>query len=199
MRIGKKAEALIVSYEGWDLPWEWPGGSSGITLPIGYDMGYDPFERDWKGLLEDQDFERLKAVVGLTGQRAKAVASTLRGIHIPRKAALQVFDKVTIPRYEDLTIKTFPNSNKMPPDAFGALVSLVFNRGSDLDDRPGRKPRGEMRDIRTVLERNDPASPNTLNTIAKLVRAQARYWTDNKQSDGDLHDRRLAEAALIAG
>jgi hypothetical protein len=45
MRIGKKAEALIINFEGWDVPWEWPGSSSGITLPVGYDIGYEPFAK----------------------------------------------------------------------------------------------------------------------------------------------------------
>src|SRR5882757_8587554 len=108
MQIGKQAEALILSFEGWDNPWQWPGQSSGITIPFGYDLGYEPFATDWAGLLDPKDFNRLNAVVGLKGQNAAKVASTLRGIHIPKDAATHVFETVTLPRYEAQTERVFP-------------------------------------------------------------------------------------------
>jgi hypothetical protein len=198
MKIGTRAESLIINFEGIDVPWQWPGGSSGITIPVGYDMGYEPFSHDWSGLLDSKDFNRLKAVAGLKGRKAEAVAHTLRGIHIPKEAYLKVFNSITLPRYEALTIQTFPGCERLHPDAFGALVSLIFNRGADLHDVPGRKPRGEMRSIYQVLRQADGRiTPAVVNRIADLVEAQARYWTDDKNSDGDLHDRRIDEANLI--
>jgi hypothetical protein len=197
MRIGKKAEALILNYEGWDLAWVWPGSSSGITIPFGYDLGYEPFARDWAGLLDPKDFQRLSAVVGLKGQKAAAVAHSLRGIHIPHAAATSIFERITVPRYEEETLHIYPNAIKGPADCFGALVSLVFNRGDDLRDRPGRKPRGEMRSIAQTLAQRDPAAKTTWMRVADLIEAQARYWPNNLRSDSDLHDRRVDEAALV--
>ena len=193
--ISKKAEDLILLFEGFDVPWRWPGESSGITIGRGYDLGYEPFTRDWNGLLSASDFERLRKTVGLVGNNAARVAPSLRGINIPVAIADQVFGNVTLPRYEQQTLHAFPNSDKLPEDAFGALVSIVFNRGAALaGDR-----RREMLAIHKLLLNSDPKSPDTLKQIAALVRSMARLWPDRKDSDNDLHDRRMREAELIEG
>ena len=43
------------------------------------------------------------------------------------------------------TLKAFPGANELHPDAFGALVSLVFNRGAAVTG----KNREEMKNIRS--------------------------------------------------
>lgn len=193
--ISQKAIDLILRFEGFDFPWIWPGGSSGITIGRGYDLGFEPFDRDWQGLLPQLDYLKLKTTMGLTGQAAHRVAPTLRGIRIPVSAADSVFSRVTLPKYEEQTVRTFPNSNKLPPDAFGALVSLVYNRGTSLDPTSDR--RREMVAIHEILRTRDPQNQLTLEDIANQVRSMARLWPDRQDSDGDLHDRRMAEADLI--
>jgi len=80
----------------------------------------------------------------------------------------------------------------LPADAFGALVSLVFNRGTDLDgDR-----RIEMRQIRSAIDTGNPG-PLLLQRIAAELRKMKRLWHNNPDSDGDLVDRREAEAKLV--
>src|SRR5205807_2124248 len=66
--ICSEALQLILAAEGMNQPGAWPGGSSGITLGIGYDLGYvtvDQFESDWGACLNKNARERLRAVVGL--------------------------------------------------------------------------------------------------------------------------------------
>ncbi len=190
MRIGEKAEKLIEECEGWDNPWVWPQGASGITIGIGYDLGYEPFEKDWKGNLSPAVFEELLPAVGKRGQSASVIAKKFQGIRIPREAAQKVFRTITIPRYEAQTMAVFPGSEKLPPDAFGSLVSVVFNRGPLLDQSDRRR---EMVELHRLFATGAPG----LDAVAKRVESMARLWADNKSSDGDLHDRRLKEAALI--
>ena len=198
MHSGKNAIALIINFEGWDVPWEWPGGSSGVTIPYGYDLGYEPFEKDWAGLLAGRDYSRLAKVVGLKGRAARDVTPSLHGIHVSRDEANHVFDAITLPRYELLVASTFPGSEKLPPDAFGALVSLVYNRGAGMKDRPGCISRAEMRDIRDLLNGMEKPTSGFLRKLAELVRVQARYWPEHgRESDSDLYHRRLDEGALI--
>lgn len=191
MRIGKKAEELIHRFEGIDVPWAWPGEASGITIPYGYDLGYENFQKDWKGLLPDSMFKALSKAVGVKGQAAKKIASQFKGIRVPLDKAAIVFENIVIPREEDKTIKVFPGSETLHPDAFGALVSLVYNRGPLIDKTDRRK---EMLALYQLFRNPKPFD---VRRIADLVESQKRLWPDVTRSDGDLHDRRIAEAELI--
>ena len=51
MLSSQKAIDLIHKFEGWDDPWIWPGDASGVTIGYGYDLGYEPFKKEWAGLL----------------------------------------------------------------------------------------------------------------------------------------------------
>ena len=62
-----KATRMIMDFEGLNQPFKWPGGSSGITLGIGYDLGYvimDQFESDWGPYLTSAQLNRLRDAVG---------------------------------------------------------------------------------------------------------------------------------------
>lgn len=175
----------------------WPGGASGVTIGIGYDLGYDKnFEADWDGKLTDEQMARLKRCKGLTSQRAKAALSGVRDIIISYEDAMSVFDEFTLPVYIHQTLDAFPNSENLPDDAFGALVSLVFNRGPLIDNSDRRK---EMKAIRNILlaGNDDLVDEEDIREIAAQVKSMARLWADNRDSDGDLHDRRIAEGDLI--
>src|SRR5438067_11642326 len=48
--ISDKARDLIFKFEDLDQPGEWPGGESGVTIGIGYDLGFatsEQFKADW--------------------------------------------------------------------------------------------------------------------------------------------------------
>lgn len=200
-RLSKRAFDLIIQFETGGREYyenflkrpTWPGGASGVTIAAGYDLGYEThLDRDWGKFLKPDELNRLARCLGKTGQRAKQALSGVRDIIIKWEWAEEVFNENTLPQEIRKTLATFPNSaERLSADAFGALVSLIFNRGTDLSgDR-----RREMQQIKNILA--DPHSKDSHQRIAAQVRLMKRLWKDNKSSDGDLVDRREAEAQLI--
>lgn len=176
----------------------WPGGESGVTIGIGYDLGYTPRARflgDWHAM-DDDDRARLAAVIGIRGLKARERVKEVRDILITWQLAFDVFQAQTVPFWISQTQAAFPGLDSLPADAAGALVSLVFNRGPAMEgDR-----RREMVRIRSyVLEnakcRNAECRNACLAGIAKQLRAMKRLWYG--QGLEGLLRRRDAEAALV--
>jgi GH24 family phage-related lysozyme (muramidase) len=202
--IAPKAVDLILDFEGLDQPGTWPGEQSGITLGHGYDLGYcsfDEFRRDWAPHLSATAIATLKMAIGKKAGAAKRIAPAFRDIHVSRAAARVVFESATLPKWTAQTRLAFPGCELLPELAFGALVSLVFNRGGDTD---GSKPRRkEMASIRSAVQQWAALSPtvsgaglNTLLlTVAAQIRSMKRLWV-GKGVDGLLR-RREAEAQLV--
>lgn len=175
----------------------WPGGSSGVTIGCGYDLGYElHFASDWQRFLPIDAFTRLARCTHKTGQIARQALSGVRDILIPWEAALEVFNESNLPREIRHTLAAFPGAaDKLPANAFGALVSLIFNRGLSIDGSPRRR---EMLEIRkAILAAPTPAPASTIAFIAAQFRSMKRLWPNDPKSDGDLVDRREAEARLI--
>ena len=183
-----KAKKMIMDFEGLNQPFKWPGGNSGITLGFGYDLGYvtvDQFESDWGPYLTPVQLNRLRDAVGKRGIAARNRAVQFNDIRIKRKDAETVFLERNVPLYALKTEMTFPGIAKLPPDAQGALVSLVFNRGTSMEgDR-----RREMRAIQAAVANGD------LQEIADQLRSMKRLWV-NQGLDG-LLERREKEAELV--
>lgn len=192
--ISKKALNLILKNEGFDQPSQWPGHESGITLPIGYDLGYvtpEDFARDWKEHFSERDFNRLLFAVGKKGVAARDLAANYWKIKVDRATAEKVFAQVTIPRYVERARKTFPGFERLPLDSQGALVSLVFNRGTRLQDKDpiGLQERREMRAVRAAV------ALHNLPEIARQIRLMKRLWEGKGM--GGLITRREEEAQLV--
>ena len=172
----------------------WPEGQSGVTIGVGYDLGYvnkTEFSEDWKDLPKDI-FDRLYKVVGIKGYNAKNLIRGLRDIVIPWELSLQVFNNKTVTKFYNLTRQTFPNFDKMPEDAKGGLVSLVFNRGNALEgDR-----RREMKLIRDGMKITNTFDQKALSFIANQIRNMKRIWAGGSIEKG-MNRRRDAEAKLI--
>jgi len=186
--LTKNALDLIFEYEGLDQPGDWPGGDSGVTIGIGYDLGYvtkDEFEGDWKDCLDDTDCQALAGVIGYKGADAKAKSNSVSHIKISDDQARRVFLERSAPHYQSLTQKAFPGVDKLPADAQGALVSLVYNRGTSMDGDSRR----EMRAVRDAVAKGD------LKEIANQIRAMKRLWENTNQ--GGLLKRRESEAQLV--
>lgn len=201
-RISPAAFTLIVKFESGDRAYyekflkhpSWPGGKSGVTIGFGYDLGYEKaLVSDWEEFLSEDELDRLARCLGKTGSSAKQALSGVRDIEISWDIASEVFNDRTLPQEIRKTLATFPfSADKLPADAFGALVSLVFNRGTDLQGERRR----EMFRIYTLLG-SVYTQKELCQRIAEQFRLMKRLWTDNKESDGDLVDRREAEAKLI--
>ena len=166
----------------------WPQGGSGVTIGIGYDLGYNTasqFKKDWGEKISAEDFTKLSKCLGKTGVGAHALIPSLTGIVIPWDKALEVFCSNTLPRFIKETLSAFPEADKLAPDAFGALVSLVFNRGASVSgDR-----RREMLNIRNLVPSKNYAA------IAKEIKNMKRLWV-GQGLDG-LLTRRDEEAELV--
>jgi len=214
-RIAQAAFDLIVDFEtGGRAYYErqyksapcWPGGVSGVTIGCGYDLGYEEsFARDWHGVFSADEETALARCLGKRGQRARQALSGVSHIRIPWAVALTIFEAINLPHEIRLTLSAFPHADRvLTRNAFGALVSLVFNRGSSCDDSPRR---AEMRRIRAgiaeVVEHphEPPLTPSASDSLhvflAAQFRAMKRLWHDDPRSDGDLCDRREREARLI--
>ena len=172
----------------------WPEGQSGVTIGVGYDLGYvnkSEFSEDWKDLPKEI-FDRLYKVVGIKGYNAKNLIRGLKDITIPWDIALKVFNNKTVTKFWNLTKQTFPNFDNLPEDAKGGLVSLVFNRGNALEgDR-----RREMKLIRDGMKLVSTYDQKALSFIANQIRNMKRIWIGGSIEKG-MSRRRDAEAKLI--
>ena len=194
--ISQKAHDLLTFYEvgglsGYQKRYKspcWPGLTSGITIGIGYDLGYNSlanFERDWKPYLSATDFELLSRTVSRRGETAKAMLGAVRHIVVPWEAAIAVYHATTVPKFAKLVLATFPNVRELHAHAFGALFSLVYNRGARLKG----ERRQHMRNIR------DHASAKQFQSVPGEFRSMKVIWSKEKFSG--LHKRRDAEARLF--
>jgi GH24 family phage-related lysozyme (muramidase) len=198
--LSEKAINLILEFEvGGQANYEknlknpiWPQGESGITIGIGYDLGYNTqevFLQDWQGL-DEALLKRLKESCGLKADKAKDTLDSVKDIVIPWEIAWNVFQNRNIPNYYDRTQKAFTGLENLPADAQGALVSLVFNRGASMEDKPGKPSREQMRNIRDLVPKKD------LKGIAEQIRAMKDLWKGTSIEKG-MARRREAEAVLV--
>jgi hypothetical protein len=200
--ISAAADALIVNeetggralYEKTEQSTTWPGASSGVTIACGYDCGWTAaraIAEDWGDLLPATAVAHLQSTVGVCGPPARALAHELNGqIIVPWEMALAVFHKRDVPKYSAMVARDLENCGKLPPDCYGVLVSLAFNRGDSWNIPESRDPHGryvEMRAIKGLmhLERFD--------LIPRQILSMQRLWP---QGNG-VWKRRAHEAALF--
>lgn len=166
----------------------WPGGESGVTIGIGYDLGFNTktqIREDWGGRIPDDNLERLLAASRVTGQNARALIAGLRDIKIPYEAAKAVFFTRSLVRFAKDTRGIYPGSEKLPADAQSMLLSLVYNRGTKLTG-PARVEMNEI--VKLVKNKN-------LKGIADQIRSMKRLWI-GKGLPG-LLERRDIEADMV--
>lgn len=157
----------------------WPGGASGVTGGIGYDFGYETAKQiadDWYDLLTPGEVGLLCKLTGRTGDAARRALSRdeigsapFRAITIDYEAAIHVFEHRSIPRYLAMTLAAFPGAEGLSPDSLGALVSLVYNRGPNVDASDRRR---EMHGIRAVMSYGNYAA------VPEFIRSMKRLWED---------------------
>lgn len=185
---------LILEYEtggrsGYDPHPEWPGGASGVTIGVGYDLGYygrSVIDSDWQEL-EPVPRARLIEVSGRSGARARQSVSTVKDIYVRWQIAVDVFDSVDVAREFANAKRGMPGFIDLRPNAQAALISLGFNRGWSFTG-PNRI---EMRDIR------DYGVPHQdYSRIAQQLRKMIRVWNGAAIYQG-MKRRRLAEAQLV--
>jgi len=194
--ISKRAIDLIIQHEvgGREVYTRkyqkpiWAGGDSGCTVGLGYDLGYvteKQFFEDWQGL----NLNFLNALKRFCGVKGEVVKSMLKGevlnVIIPYNIAYDVFVKKSIPKYYAMTKRIYPQLDTLNEDTRGALVSMVYNRGSKIEG----DSRKEMKAIVELVAKQD------YEGIAEQIEKSKRLW-EGKGLDG-LVIRRESEADLI--
>lgn len=167
---------------------EWPGGASGVTIALGYDLGYaskDKITKDYKGKIPDTMLNACLSVSGITGSAAHDAMLRVRSsIDIPWPVALDVFIHNDIPQWLATNDKILPNMNMLTPDCRGVLLSLSYNRGASYD-RSGDRYR-EMRAIKADMNLKH------FSDVSNQLRSMSRLWPVGN----GVHSRRLREASL---
>jgi hypothetical protein len=164
----------------------WPQGASGVTIGVGYDLGYTSvgdFQSQWAARLDPGIASRLAPVLGLKGASAQSSVASVGDIVIPWAIAEAVYREVTVPNTCALTVRAFPGVDQLASNAQGALVSLVFNRGTKMTG----PTRTEMATVRTLVPQKD------YEGIAEQLESMKRLWPETP----GLQNRRDAEAALV--
>lgn len=201
--LSAAALALIIRYEVSDENTynqklrgvSWPGGYSGLTIGIGYDLGYVTgfqFRTDWGAHLDDRTLILLEAYCGKSGPVMADYVDQMSGkTDIPYDVALAVFLSTSVPKHSAEVAQSLQNTQALSDDSYGALVSLFFNRGSSMalpkaGDTVDR--RKEMRQLR------DAMAEARFNDIPGIIQSMKRLWPDLR----GLRDRRDAEATLFA-
>jgi hypothetical protein len=166
-----------------------PGEQSGVTIGVGFDLGYNSraqFDEAWGSVLADEWSAILVEALGLKAQSARDWLHSnpdARGIEITWRQALDVFERITVPRFYLQALRIYPQIDALPEAARDALISLVFNRGAALaGDR-----RAEMVGIQNALR------DGRLYDVPDLLRSMKRLWPNTL----GLQKRRDAEADLF--
>lgn len=167
----------------------WPGGDSGVTIALGYDLGYvspEKIHADWSDKVGASMLASMIAVSGIKGTAAHDAAERIEHrVTIIWEKALAVFLEVDMPGWIATVRKVLMNTDKLSPDSLGALVSLAYNRGASFS-LPGDRYR-EMRQIKALMVSSHFAD------IPAQFRSMVRLWPHTS----GLRGRRYREAYLF--
>jgi hypothetical protein len=140
----------------------------------------------WQGILPADQIERMAGACDLRGDAARTRLSEFRDITVPWDAAIEVYSRSTMPKFGRAVLTTFPYAQEVKGHAFGALFSLVYNRGSSLDG-PSRL---EMLAIYELMRERD------FKSVPDKIIAMKRIWA-GREGFGGVLKRRDAEALLF--
>lgn len=166
----------------------WPGGASGVTIGVGYDLGHNTparIAKDW-ATLPPAAIRQLQSCAGITGTPARLRLPAVRHLIIPWDTALTVYQNHTVPRFATAARTAYPGVETLHPHIQSALLSWVFNRGSGI--HPTNDRDREKRAIRHAIPTRPAALP-------PQFRASKRLWTGGNLPG--LLRRREDEARLI--
>lgn len=196
MQISQSAFDLIVAEEVTSKAYyemhytrpEWPGGASGVTVGVGYDLGYATVAKikaDWSKHVPIEMLTFMCSCAGVKGNDAKGLLPKVKPfIEISWAAALDVFANRDIPSWTAEVIRHIPKAASLSSTCLGVIVGLAYNRGSSFDNTGDRF--AEMRAIKFHIQNG------MLREVAADLRAMKRLWPGVK----GLINRREHEAAL---
>lgn len=160
--------------------------ASGVTIGIGYDLRHATPQvilDDWAA---HPQRDALPPASGVGGAAAVALAREMQHVVTAFELAYAVFRDASIVRYYRIARRTFPGMEKLPPNAQGALISLVYNRGGSLTGY-------SRRHMRTIAETCVPRED--VECIAAQLEQMVEVWRGSQIEDG-MRNRRYDEARL---
>lgn len=180
---------------------EWPGGASGITIAVGYDLGYATAAKirlDWSHLVSADMLEVMVSCAGITGEHARLLLPRVKAsIVIPWAAAIEVFKTRDVPAWSATVARDLPNTDQLSGTCFGVLVGLAYNRGAGGFDAAGDRYT-EMRAIKAdMAERAFSAVPSSLRSMVRLWPTVAGLRA-RREAEAKLWESGMAEAANVA-
>lgn len=162
----------------------WPGKASGVTIGLGYDVGYTTqmqLQEDWSGILQPSEIMRLARYCGKSGSICQTFLPI--PIRISWEDALKVFYNTSLTHHTSIAAGVYGGLEKLHPYEQTAIVGLVFNRGGSLI--------GERR--LEMAQLVDAIKSDNDKMMASLIRHMERLWPDSK----GLRYRRELEAKYI--
>jgi len=183
----------------------WPGGVSGITIGIGVDLGHikkTDFSTHISDYYSENELQRLEKCIGITGKPGSKESESLinsllesvKDCELTWESAIEIHENFTLPLYYERTKKVFKGMDSLPADAQGAIVSLVFNRGTKLDG-PKRVHMAKIAEL--VLRYDKEKNPEFITQIAQTFLDMTEIWKGEKIYEG-IKRRRIAEAKLVS-
>ena len=116
------------------------------------------------------DYNRLSTTIGKKGATARQALQYVKDIEVPWDEAFEVYQLQTVPKYSKRVLSIYAGAEKIHPHCFGALLALVYNRGSGLrGDR-----RREMRNIA------DHINNENYERIPDEFRSMKRIWARSR-------------------
>ena len=164
-----------------------PPSPSGITIGIGYDCRFATraqLEADWQGVLSPQAVAALEPALGIPGTRE--LCERCATVSIALGDAMRVFATRSLPKYFAEARRIYPAVGDQTLNAAQrtALVSLVYNRGADLEGDRRREMRtiqqllrdGRLAEVPAQFESMTRLWRNVAEGLVKRRRAEARLW-----------------------
>lgn len=166
-----------------------PGGASGPTIGIGYDLGHQTradIAREWAF---HPDVAILMQGSGVIGEApCAAFRAKYRDVFVLYDDARRVFIESSLPIYEAGARRALKNGwALLPPDAQGANVGMGYNRGWGM---------GGSRNLEKRVIRDECTPAANLSCNAFQLRAMCRIWAGTPNGKG-LCARRHDEAKLV--
>jgi hypothetical protein len=122
---------IVRDMEAMDTNVYWPGGCSGPTVGVGFDLGYaspQTVELVFHGLVDSTTMQVLLSAHGVHGSRSLAWVLD-HPVHITRQQADVTFFRVTRIYWHETEKRFGSGVDKLDPTVKGVLLSLVMNYG----------------------------------------------------------------------
>jgi hypothetical protein len=142
----ERARDFLLKEEALPTHPYWPGGSSGITLGVGWDVGYHTraeVAATWREL-DSEILVRLVEAAGPKGIDAQRLLPQLRSLSIPRSVAIDVLVRSLRDEYYPLVAQLFPGLERLPAEVQVVFLSVVFNRGPSMGHDPDWRTAKEL-------------------------------------------------------